>query len=213
VPVVQVVATGRLLRRGILVKSATALERLAAVDTVVFDKTGTLTLGAPALQDVAAIPVATLRRAAALARASRHPLARALAAAAPDVPATTGVNEHPGQGLSVCTPLGEVRLGSRRFCGVAADARGAADGALELWWREEDGDTQRFAFADQLREDASAVVGALAQDGYAVSLISGDRPAAVARVASEVRMAAQAGSIPPARLPAWRRCAPRAGTC
>src|SRR5262249_5951660 len=50
VPVVQVVATGRLLRRGILVKSATALERLGAVDTVVFDKTGTLTVGAAALQ-------------------------------------------------------------------------------------------------------------------------------------------------------------------
>ncbi|WP_341702842.1 heavy metal translocating P-type ATPase metal-binding domain-containing protein, partial [Ferrovibrio sp.] len=51
VPVVQVVAASRLMRRGILLKSAAALERAAGVDTIVFDKTGTLTLGAPRLLD------------------------------------------------------------------------------------------------------------------------------------------------------------------
>ena len=47
VPVVQVIATGRLFRAGVLLKSPTALERLADVDTVVFDKTGTLTEPTP----------------------------------------------------------------------------------------------------------------------------------------------------------------------
>jgi len=55
VPVVQVITSGRLLRRGILVKSGTALERLAAVDTVVFDKTGTLTEGRMTPVDLGAI--------------------------------------------------------------------------------------------------------------------------------------------------------------
>ncbi|MEI7611016.1 MAG: HAD-IC family P-type ATPase, partial [Rhodospirillaceae bacterium] len=49
VPAVQVIASGRLLQRGLLLKSATALERLARVDTIVFDKTGTLTEGRPEL--------------------------------------------------------------------------------------------------------------------------------------------------------------------
>nr|MDJ0895919.1 heavy metal translocating P-type ATPase [Alphaproteobacteria bacterium] len=49
VPAVQVIASGRLMRQGILLKSATALERLTAVDTIVFDKTGTLTVGRPEL--------------------------------------------------------------------------------------------------------------------------------------------------------------------
>ena len=118
VPVVQVVATGRLLRRGVLVKSGDALERLAAADTVVFDKTGTLTLGAPALVDGESVPADVLALAASLAAASRHPLSRALAAAAPEVAPAADVAETPGCGLSLATPEGEVRLGKAAWCGV-----------------------------------------------------------------------------------------------
>ncbi len=99
VPAVQVIASGRLMRRGILLKSATALERLAEIDTVVFDKTGTLTRGR---LELAALPAdgEALRLAAGLAAASRHPLSQALCRAFPDAPALAGVIEHPGAGLS-----------------------------------------------------------------------------------------------------------------
>ncbi|HXZ68090.1 MAG TPA: heavy metal translocating P-type ATPase, partial [Alphaproteobacteria bacterium] len=49
VPAVQIVASGRLFRRGVLVKSGDGLERLAQANMVVFDKTGTLTRGKPQL--------------------------------------------------------------------------------------------------------------------------------------------------------------------
>jgi Cu2+-exporting ATPase len=54
VPVAQVVAAGALMKRGILVKDGSALERLAAVDRALLDKTGTLTLGRP-VPDAAAL--------------------------------------------------------------------------------------------------------------------------------------------------------------
>ncbi|MCK5275466.1 MAG: HAD-IC family P-type ATPase, partial [Alphaproteobacteria bacterium] len=114
VPAVQVAAAGRLLKGGVLVKSETTLERLAEADTIVFDKTGTLTEGHPALLHDDGRSESDLAEAAALAAASRHPLARALAAAAAVAEPAEGVEEIPGSGLR----LGDTRLGSRDWCGA-----------------------------------------------------------------------------------------------
>jgi Cu2+-exporting ATPase len=184
VPAVQVIASGRLMRGGVLLKSGTALERLRQVDAVVFDKTGTLTRGRPELLDPHAAPDA-LREAAALAGASRHPLARALRRAAPDIPVADGVREAPGQGLALGTPGGEVRLGSRAWCGVAEgeDAREEPAPGPELWLARPGRTPVRFAFADPLREDAAEVVAALKARGLWVGLLSGDRAPAVREAA------------------------------
>ena len=110
VPAVQVIATSALFRAGMLLKSATALERLAEVDTVVFDKTGTLTEPTLALlQD--GVDEEALREAASLAADSRHPLARSLVAAAGPVAAADGV-VSPAEACG-----GRLRLGSPDFCG------------------------------------------------------------------------------------------------
>lgn len=89
VPAVQVVATGVLLRAGVLIKSKDALERLAAVDTVVFDKTGTLTLGRPDLIDADSVDADALATASALARHSTHPMSQAVVRACPESRFTT----------------------------------------------------------------------------------------------------------------------------
>jgi Cu2+-exporting ATPase len=180
VPVVQVVASGRLSRGGMLLKSATALEKLAQVDTVVFDKTGTLTLGQLALTKGADRDIADLRLAAAMAQSSRHPLARALVRACPDAMALPGVVERPGAGLSVMDADGETRLGSRAFCGV----RDMKDGTgPELWLARPGLPARRFGFSDVLREDAAEIVAALKQAGLWVELVSGDRAQVVESVA------------------------------
>ncbi|MCC6469675.1 MAG: cadmium-translocating P-type ATPase [Alphaproteobacteria bacterium] len=176
VPAVQVVATGRLFRSGILVKSADALERLAGIDTVVFDKTGTLTEGRPILRNGADLPEAALRLAASLAVNSRHPLSRALAAAAPSVPAAPGVREVPGAGLELDGDQGTIRLGSRAFCGIQADDRSAFP---ELWLALPGRPSLRFEFEDAPRQDAAATIAALRGLGLEVRLLSGDRRAAV----------------------------------
>ncbi len=178
IPAVQVIATGGLFRRGILLKSATALERLARVDTVVFDKTGTLTR--PALT-LAADDADGLALAAGMAASSLHPLARALAAAVDDARALEGVVEHHGQGLSVMLAEGEARLGSGAFCGVPAP--GAAEGP-ELWLARPGRPPLRFRFAETLRPDAGATIARLRAMRMRVLILSGDGAAAVSAVSA-----------------------------
>jgi Cu2+-exporting ATPase len=175
VPAVQVAATSRLFGRGVLVKAADGLERLAEVDTIVFDKTGTLTLGQPALAEESRVGDATLSAAARLAAASRHPYARAVVRAAearglPVKPAAE-VAETAGFGLE----LGRERLGSAAWCGAAA----APSGRAAVWYRGPDGIAVPLHFEDRLRPDAADVVRRLAEAGFATELLSGDRAAAV----------------------------------
>jgi Cu2+-exporting ATPase len=199
-PAVQVVATGRLFKRGVFVKSGDALERLAQVDAVVLDKTGTLTLGRPRLLNGEAIPQETLMAAASLARVSRHPLSRALVeAAGPGEPARN-VQETPGEGLERQGPQGVARLGRRSFAAPQAlDAE--SPGASELWYAAPGQAPVRFLFADALRSDAKATVKALAARRMSVELASGDRPSAVAAAAQEAGIAAfQSGLTPHAKI-------------
>ncbi|MEE4186940.1 MAG: heavy metal translocating P-type ATPase, partial [Roseobacter sp.] len=82
VPAVTTAASGRLFGKGLLVKSATALERLAEVDTVVFDKTGTLTMGTPQITNWQSLSTEHKALAYALAKGSSHPLSKAIVLAA-----------------------------------------------------------------------------------------------------------------------------------
>ncbi len=181
VPVVQVVAGNRLFRRGVLVKSPTALERLARVDAVVFDKTGTLTEGRPELAPGGDWNDEDLAVAASLAAASNHPLARAIAAAARDVRRADGVEEAPGQGLRLPVADGEFRLGKASWCGVPREDDAPAE--LELWLSRPQHAPVRFELRDRLRADAAAVIGRLRARGVDVEILSGDRASTVAAAA------------------------------
>jgi Cu2+-exporting ATPase len=179
VPAVQITASGRLFRRGVLVKSGAALERLAEADRVVFDKTGVLTLGRPALDPADAAIVETASR---LARASRHPLARALAEAGPCLAAVaTEVKETPGMGVEGLIDGRRARLGRAVFAGAES-----TNERTELWFAIDGAAPVRFTFSDPLRPGAAETVAALKARGYGVSILSGDTAGAVAAVACEV---------------------------
>ncbi|MGE5500853.1 MAG: heavy metal translocating P-type ATPase, partial [Ignavibacteriales bacterium] len=142
VPAVQITASGRLFRKGVLVKSGAALERLAEIDHVVFDKTGVLTEGRPRLIDA---PDAVVRMVAPLARASRHPLARAVAEAAGPGEVAADTHETAGQGIEGFIGGRKARLGRATF--VGAPDTGAE---TELWFAYE-GDTKvRLRFSDRV---------------------------------------------------------------
>jgi len=134
VPVVQVLTSSWLYRRGILLKSGDALERLAAIRFIAFDKTGTLTEGRPVLktgeEKTGQWSGEDLQLAAALGRHSRHPLCRAVVQAADDVGQDASQNptlhldsltETAGMGLRAVVDGVTVMLGSRVYVGVTSD--------------------------------------------------------------------------------------------
>jgi Cu2+-exporting ATPase len=204
VPAVQVNAIGGLLRRGILVRSGDALDRLAAIDRVVFDKTGTLTEGRAELVEMPSDPQA-LRLAAALAGASRHPFARALTHRLGFGSAVEAVAETPGAGISGLVDGRKVRLGRADFCGAVA---GGNDAASEVWLSAEALPPQRFALADKLRSDARETVDYFRKAGVQLSILSGDRRPAVEICAASLGIADHRAGLRPAEkaalLSGWK---------
>lgn len=185
VPVVQVVAAGRLFAGGVMVKDGSAMERLAEIDTAVFDKTGTLTLGKPRLVDRDTVNRSHLALAAALAAHSRHPLSVALAGAnTGPMPVIDAVTEIAGGGLEAATPQGLLRLGNRVFaCGKAVT--GAEEHGLSEAVLSRDGaELETFRFEDALRTGATETIAAMKREGIEMAILSGDRAPAVVRIAS-----------------------------
>jgi len=195
VPAVVTSASGRLFRKGLLIKHGTALERLAQVDTVVFDKTGTLTMGTPEATNLADHPRAAVEVAAALAMASAHPLATALAEAARAAgihPARVeDLREVPGYGVEGLWKGQRVRLGRASWC----NADEAPVTATYLCTGE--GRARAFTFTDRLRPGAEAAIASLTAQGKAIRLISGDTSGAVAALAARLGIADwTAGALP-----------------
>ncbi len=185
-PAVQIVATGELFRKGILVKAGDALERLAQVTHFVFDKTGTLTLGKPQLVNAHDLAPAQFNAAAALARASRHPLSRAIVEAAGTGIVATDVKEIPGQGVSGFVNGKLAQMGRAAFVG-ADDSGDDATGTLTYVAHEGEVPVA-LKFEDTLREDAAETVSTLKSSGIRTSLLSGDRPQPVKQLASRVQI-------------------------
>lgn len=206
VPAAQIVAAGALMKRGILVKDGSALERLAEADCARFDKTGTLTLGRP-------VPVGTLELtpeerpvALALARASGHPLARALAASlqAEGVVAASVVDlrETPGFGIEGRVDGLLARLGRPEWLGLAA---ADAHQGLETGFRLGSAAPRRLRFADRLRPDAAAALQDLKTLGIDAAILSGDRAEAVAPIAALLALPAETRMTPQGKLAAIDR--------
>ncbi len=191
-PVTQVVASGRLFRAGVFLKSGDALERLAGADHVVFDKTGTLTLGEPQLVKEGVAPE-TLAAAAQLARASRHPLSRALVAAEGAGPVARNVTEHAGLGLEGEVDGVRARLGSAEWVGVETTVN---DGPT-LWFSRGDEAPTQLRFRDHFQEDAADVLAGLKQRGLSFEIVSGDTETAVARTAEALGISQWTAEVSP----------------
>ncbi|VAW04868.1 Type cbb3 cytochrome oxidase biogenesis protein CcoI; Copper-translocating P-type ATPase [hydrothermal vent metagenome] len=201
VPVVQIVASSRLFKNGILVKAPDGLERLAEIDVVAFDKTGTLTLGQPGMANGDDIDPKDLELAASLAKTSTHPLCRALIVACHErgiatIATDSPLHEEPGMGLRATIDGREVRLGNRDWCGIPADIEENTRYS-ELWLKSGTAEPVFFAFQDRLRADAAQVVDWFRNKGFDILLLSGDRPDVVADVSKELGITDFTGAAKP----------------
>ena len=210
-PVAMLTAAGTLARHGVLVRNLQALEALASVDTLVFDKTGTLTRDGMALQGIHPAPGVDAQQAlawaAALAQHSMHPVSRAVSAAwqrtgTQEVAwAVQDVQELPGQGLVGQWVEGGVsrrlRLGSPQYAGAGMLAEQGQQVVLSQETPQGVRELARFDLREDVRSDAASVVAQLQAEGIQVLLLSGDRPAAVQRVAAEVGIAQAQGDCSP----------------
>lgn len=219
-PAAMSAATSALLGRGLLVVRGDAIEALARATHVIFDKTGTLTRGRPALVGVSPAPGTDpgqcLAAAAALEHYAVHPLAGALRAAvdAARTPAATRVQVHAGRGVEGCVDGRWLVLGSAGFvaaraaCAIPAATEAHGDALVHLAVAGGAHTPDRagrwlctFRLRDTLRAQASHVVEALRGLDLRLSLLSGDRPAAVAALARRLGIEDwRAGLLPADKL-------------
>jgi Cu+-exporting ATPase len=210
-PTAIIVATGRGAERGVLIKSAVALELLHETRTVVFDKTGTLTAGAPEVTDVVAADGVDadeiLALAAGVEQGSEHPLADAIVTRAKArgvaMPPITGFQAVAGQGIDAMAPDGRVLLGNRTLMderGIDVDALApraavlAAEGKTVVYLAQAGRLLGLLAAADALKPDAAAAVASLRALGVDVVMLTGDTRAtaeAIARRAGIERVRAE----------------------
>lgn len=221
VPVSILAGTGRAARLGVIFRDGAALQRLAGVRSVAFDKTGTLTLGRPAVTDL--IPAAgvarddALRLAAAAERPSEHPLARAIAAAAGEMPLPAAEDFAAEAGFGVrariegrAVLVGTARLMAREgvdTAPLAAAAQGLeAAGKAPVFLAADGVALAVLAVADRLRPETPGAVAALGRLGLEVAMLTGDTPAAAAAVAREAGIARlEAGLLPQDKVAALGR--------
>jgi Cu+-exporting ATPase len=218
-PTAVMVGTGKAAEIGILIKSATSLERVRQVTTVVFDKTGTLTLGRPTLAEI--VPLNGFSReqlltlAASVEATSEHPVARAIvqgAGARPYSP-VSAFQAVPGGGVKAEVAGQPVTIGTARLLrqegielGEAADVvnRVEADGKTSLIVAHAGKPVGVMTVADRVKPEASAAVSELHRLGLRVVMLTGDnrqtadaiaRELGIDQVLAEVRPAEKAGEI------------------
>lgn len=199
-PVALAAATTRLARHGVLITRASALERLAAVDTVVLDKTGTLTdqrmqMGRSEYFGPGD-PQWSLAIAASLEQHSTHPLASAFTAATSRRVQLDGVREDTGQGLEALLDGQRWRIGRHDYVAELAAAVGNR-GDERIWLGSGAGPVAAFELIDTLRPDAASTVRRLRSLGLNLLIASGDRRSTVQGIAVALDITQAQGRMDP----------------
>jgi len=190
-PMSIMMGVGRGAQAGVLIKNAESLERMERIDTLVIDKTGTLTEGKPKV--VAIVPAAgfeendALRLAASIEKASEHPLALAIVAAAAErklaLTEVSAFDSPTGKGVVGSVEGRKLILGNARFLGETgvdtaaleeAAERLRQDGATAIFLGVDGKAAAVFAIADPVKATTADALKALAEEKIRVVMLTGD---------------------------------------
>ena len=207
-------AVGRAARAGILIKGGDALEVLARPSHMILDKTGTLTEGR--LTVVGWHGDASLRALVAAAESvSTHPAAVALATGTDTsgIVQPTGIEQHPGRGLTARTELGALLVGSPDFARVRL---GGLPETIETTIQDVvadaltpivivlDGRVRAVAaLGDPLRPDTIGALAEIRRRGWRLEVLSGDHPGTVEALMTRLDLdpsAGRGGAVPEDKL-------------
>ncbi|MGQ4274857.1 heavy metal translocating P-type ATPase [Terrihabitans sp. B22-R8] len=200
-PMSIMVAVGRGAGAGVLVRSAEALERLEKVDALLVDKTGTLTEGKPSVTKV--VPTSTftetevLRLAASVERASEHPLANAIVAAALQrdlsIAPVEDFDSPLGKGAVGVVEGKRIALGHAAFfdeigiatASLAEQANALRTSGATVIFIAVDGSLAGLAaIADQVKATTPDTIKALHQAGLHIVMLTGDNRVSAQAVAN-----------------------------
>lgn len=205
-PMSIMVGVGRGAQAGVLIKNAEALERMERIDTLVVDKTGTLTEGKPSVTGIVTAARfdenTLLRLAGSIERASEHPLAAAIVAAAEqrklDLPAVEGFDSPSGKGALGKVEGRSVILGNRGFMdeqAINVDSHVAQadelrrDGATAIFAAVDGRLAGIFAISDPVKESTQGAIDTLKGDGIRVVMLTGDNRTTAEAVAKKLGIA------------------------
>jgi Cu+-exporting ATPase len=233
VPTAVMVATGRGASMGILIKGGEALQRLEKIDTVALDKTGTITSGRPQVTDVllarpAAGGVPTedvdaendlLRIAAALERASEHPLAEAVVRCARErgleLPEAQKFESLTGQGVAGIVEGKTALIGNSALLeshGIAIDSLRTASTHLAgeaktpLWIAIDGRLAGIVAVADTIKPTSVRAIRQMHAEGLRVVMLTGDNESTARAIAREAGVdEVIAGVLPAGKVDAIKR--------
>jgi heavy metal translocating P-type ATPase len=200
IPVTVISSISLAARREIIIKNPAILEIIGTCRTAIFDKTGTLTYGRPSL--TALIPgeghneQEVLQLVASLERYSKHPLSRAIFAAAEKSALSllnvANITELPGEGLKGIVAGKQVQVTSRKkFVEQrpnAAEMLPPLSGGLECVVLIDGIYAATLQFRDEVRTDSSSFINHLRPSHLfdKVMLVSGDRESEVRFLADQV---------------------------
>jgi Cu2+-exporting ATPase len=189
VPIVQTITISNFIKKGVLIKSGEALEKLIKSDVIIFDKTGSLTIGKPKLIEIKILhgkEKNILPLAASLAKASKHPLSQAISESYDGKFLDLKIKENPGFGLEAEFENKTLRLGRKQFCDIQ-NFQSSQQNSLSCFFKFGENEAE-FLFTDEIKSDAKAVISSLKSMGKEIILLSGDSKNPVESVAKTLEI-------------------------